>query len=380
MSELLSPFKIRDLSLKNRVVLSPMCQYSARRGYSNDWHFAHLARFGMGGFGTVIFEATAVSPEGRITYGDLGIWEDGQAQSLTRIVDFLHGQGAAAGIQLAHAGRKASSALWWRGSFNETEEEKSQVAFQEWEPVAPSAILHAEGPTGFKMPGELAPEDMEKIREAFVAGAARADEAGFDIVEVHAAHGYLLNQFLSPIGNRRRDAYGESLENRMRFPLSVIASVREVWPERKPLFVRISAEDGIEGGWTLEDSLVFAEELKKLAVDIVVCSSGGFDGARFNIGKNYQVPLARRLRKEAGMGTMAVGLITKAQDAEAIIAGGSADMVALAREALDDPNWPLHARMMLGGAEDPYAEWPVQEGFAIRNKDRSLQIRGFSKS
>ena len=378
MSKLLSPFTLRGTTFKNRVVLSPMCQYSARHGIANDWHFAHLARFAMGGFGTVVLEATAVTPEGRITYGDLGIWEDGQVGPLARIVDFLHSQGAAAGIQLAHAGRKASSAVWWRGSFNETEAEKPAVGFEDWQPVAPSAIRHSDGPFGHKTPRELTVADMDAISAAFVAGAKRADKAGFDVVEVHSAHGYLLNQFLSPIGNQREDAYGGSRENRMRFPLEVVAAVRTVWPDEKPLFVRISAEDGIAGGWALDDSFAFAARLKALGVDVVVCSSGGFDGAQIKMAPLYQVPLARAVRDTVGIATMAVGLITEPTDAEGIVGNGDADMVALAREALDDPNWPLHARMALGGLDDPYAEWPVQEGFAVRNKDRSLKLRGFS--
>lgn len=377
MSKLLSPFSIRDLEFRNRVVFSPMCQYSARHGFANDWHFAHLARFAMGGFGTVILEATAVTPEGRITYGDLGLWDDNQTTGLARIAGFLKSQGAAAGIQLAHAGRKASSALWWRGSFNETEEEKLAVAFEEWQPVAPSPILHAAGPTGHKMPRELTASDMDAIRDAFVAAAKRADKAGFDLIELHAAHGYLLDQFLSPLGNRREDDYGGSRENRMRFPLSVIEAVRAVWPKGKPIFVRISASDCIEGGWTLEDSLVLAGELKALDVDIVTCSSGGFDGARIAFAPLYQVPYARAVRDKASISTMAVGLITRPEEAEAIVTGGDADMVALGRQAIDDPNWPLHARMVLGGLDDPYGEWPVQEGFAVRNKDRALKIRGF---
>jgi 2,4-dienoyl-CoA reductase-like NADH-dependent reductase (Old Yellow Enzyme family) len=378
MSQLLAPLKIRDLTLKNRTVVSPMCQYSARHGVANDWHFAHLARFGMGGFGTVIAEATAVSPQGRISYGDLGLWDDSQIEPLAHIVNFLHTQGAAAGIQLAHAGRKASSAVWWRGSFNETEQERAENAFEEWQPVAPTAELHAPGPVGHKMPRELMTADIDGIRDAFVASAKRAGTAGFDLVEVHIAHGYLLNQFLSPFGNKRSDQFGGSRENRMRFPLSVVAAVRAVWPENKPLFVRISAQDGIDGGWDLDDSAAFAVELKKLNVDMVVCSSGGFAGAQLNIRPGYQVPFARSVRQAADIGTMAVGLITDPQQAEAIITNGDADMVALGREALDNPNWPLHARMALGGAEDPYTEWPIQEGFAVRNKDRSLGIRGFA--
>lgn len=356
-----------------------MCQYSAKGGYANDWHFAHLARFAMGGFGTVMVEATAVSPEGRISYGDLGLWEDGQIDNLARIAAFLKSQGAVAAIQLAHAGRKASSVIWWRGTFNETEAEKPEVGFEEWQPVSPSAILHSTGKSGHKMPRELTLDDMAAIKQAFVDAALRSLKAGFDVIEIHMAHGYLLNQFLSPLANLRTDQYGGSRENRMKFPLAVVEAIRAVWPHDKPLFGRISATDGIDGGWTLDDSVVLARKLRELGMDMLTCSAGGQEGASFNAEPGYMVSYARHVREGSGMPTVAVGLLTEPAQAEAIIAGGDADMVAIAREALDDPNWAHHARMSLGGVEDPYAEWPVQEGFAVRNKDRSLKIRGFSE-
>jgi 2,4-dienoyl-CoA reductase-like NADH-dependent reductase (Old Yellow Enzyme family) len=374
MSQLLSPVSIRSTTLKNRVVVSPMCQYSARHGVAGDWHFAHLARFGIGGFGLAFVEATAVTPEGRITYGDLGLWSQGQVAPLKRVADFLHGQGTAAGIQLAHAGRKAASPIPWRSGFDETEAEKRALAFEDWTPVAPSPLIHSDAP-GYKVPRALERLELAGIRDAFVAAARRADAAGFDVVEVHCAHGYLLNQFLSPVANRREDDYGGSLENRMRLPLEVVEAVRAVWPAEKPLFVRISATDWIDGGWTVEDSVIFARALKRLGVDVVDCSSGGFSGARIAAGPGYQVPLARTVKAEAGVATMAVGLITRPEEAERIVADGSADFVALGREALDDPNWPLHARAVLGGAAEPYAEWPDQAGYAIRNKDKALGVR-----
>lgn len=379
MSHLFSPATFRSLTLKNRIVLSPMCQYSAKGGMANDYHFAHLARFGLGGFGAVIVEATAVTPEGRISYADLGLWSDEHIPPLDRIVSFLRSQGVAAGIQIGHAGRKACSAVWWRGRFDETEDEKPLIGFEDWPTVGPSAIPHALDSTEYKMPHALAPSEMDDIRAAFVAATERAERAGFDLVEVHSAHGYLLHQFLSPIANQREDAFGGSLENRMRFPLSVAKAVRDAWPAEKPMFVRISAQDGIEGGWTAEDSIIYARALKDIGADLIDCSSGGFEGGTFPVGPGYQVSLARGLREGAGLPTMAVGLITTYAEAEAVVRDGAADLVALGRAALDDPNWPLHARLELGGIANPYAEWPRQAGFVVRHKDRALHLRGFAK-
>ncbi len=378
MSILLSPVTFRGLTLKNRVVLSPMCQYSAKGGVANDYHFAHLARFGLGGFGAVMVEATAVTPEGRISYADLGLWSDDHVPPLARIVRFLRDQGAASGIQIGHAGRKASTAVWWRGRFDETEEEKPLVGFEDWPTVGPSAIPHAPDASEYKVPHALTVLEMDDIRAAFVAATQRAERAGFDFVEVHSAHGYLLHQFLSPVANQREDAFGGSLENRMRFPLSVVKAVRDVWPSEKPMFVRISAQDGIEGGWTVDDSIIYASALKDIGADLIDCSSGGFEGGIFSVGPGYQVALARSVRDGAHLPTMAVGLITTPDHAEAIVREGDADLVALGRIALDDPNWPLHARLQLSGAEDPYAEWPRQAGFVVRQKDRALRLRGFA--
>ena len=379
MSFLLSPATFRGLTLKNRIILSPMCQYSAKGGLANDYHFAHLARFGLGGFGAVMVEATAVTPGGRISYADLGLWSDDHIPPLARIVSFLHSQGAAVGIQIGHAGRKASSAVWWRGRFDETEDEKPLVGFEDWPTVGPSAIPHATNSAEYKVPHALAPSEMDDIRAAFVAATERADQAGFDLVEVHSAHGYLLHQFLSPIANQRADAFGGSLANRMRFPLSVAKAVRDAWPAEKPMFVRISAQDGIEGGWTVADSIIYARALKDIGADLIDCSSGGFEGGVFSVGPGYQVPLARAVREGASLPTMAVGLITTPAEAEAVVRDGAADLVALGRAALDDPNWPLHARLELGGTADPYAEWPRQAGFVVRHKDRALHLRGFAK-
>jgi 2,4-dienoyl-CoA reductase-like NADH-dependent reductase (Old Yellow Enzyme family) len=370
MTTLFTPVTYRGLTLKNRVIVAPMCQYSAQHGFANDWHLVHLGRFAMGGFSLVIAEATAVTPEGRITYADLGLWEDAQIAPLRRIVDFLHAHGAAAGIQLAHAGRKASSPLPWRGSFTETEAEKKALAFEAWTPVAPSAERHM---PSYTLPDALDEAGMARIREGWASAAMRAEAAGFDMIELHSAHGYLLNQFLSPVANKRADAYGGSLENRMRFPLSVARAVREAWPASKPLFARISVTDWIEGGVTVEESVIYAKELKAIGYDLIHCSSSGFDGAKIPLAPLYQVPLAEAVRKGAGISTAAVGLITKPLEAEQILASGQADVIALARQALDDPNWPLHAhRDLVGG--DGYGQWPPQAGYAIRNKDRALGI------
>jgi 2,4-dienoyl-CoA reductase-like NADH-dependent reductase (Old Yellow Enzyme family) len=357
MPHLFTPITFRGLTLKNRTVVSPMCQYSARHGYANDWHLVHLGRFALGGFGTVMVEATGVVPEGRITYGCLGLWEDGQIAPLQRIVDFLHGQGAAAAIQLAHAGRKGSTPIPWRGVFNETEAEKMQLGFETWQPVAPSAVAHNDR---HQVPSALDSAGLERVRAGFVSSAQRALSAGFDIVELHGAHGYLLNEFLSPVANRRTDQYGGSRENRMRFPLEVVEAVRRVWPASKPLFMRISAQDWITDGWQIEDSIVFARELAARGVDVIDCSSGGFDGAVLKPAPYYQTPFAAAVKHSAGIATMAIGLIADPAGAEALLARGDADLVALARGALDDPNWAVHASLATGVEGDPYAMWPNQ--------------------
>lgn len=375
MSRLFSPLTLRDLTLRNRTVVAPMCQYTAQHGYANDWHLVHLGRFALGGFGLVIVEATGVVPEGRISYGDLGLWEDGQIAPLKRIVDFLHEHGSAAGIQLAHAGRKASTPIGWRHGFNETEEEKAKFAFESWIPVAPSPEPHNNNPT-FTTPTELDAAGIKHIVDGFVSAAKRAEAAGFDTVEIHAAHGYLINQFLSPLANHRTDQYGGTRENRMRFLLEITEAVRAVWPANKPLLVRISAVDAVAGGWTIEDSVALTGELKARGVDMIDCSSGGFDGYSLKPGPLYQVPFAKAVR-DAGLPSMAVGLISDPHAAEAIIVKDEADLVALARGALEDPNWPLHARHALeGGARDTYDLWPIQARARIRDKDRVLGIRG----
>lgn len=368
MSHLMTPYTLRSVTLRNRLVVSPMCQYSARHGVANDWHFAHLARFAIGGFGAVIVEATGVSPEGRITYGCLGLWDDAQIDPLARIAAFLKSQGAVAGIQIGHAGRKASTPLWWRGKFDETEAEKAEVAFESWQPVAPSALAHMDHPD-YQVPRELTLAEVQALPGQFAAAVQRADKAGFDLVELHGAHGYLLDQFLSPVANHRTDAYGGSLQNRMRLVLEVIEATRAVWPKDKPLALRLSVQDAIDGGWTVQDSLVLAAEAKARGVDLIDCSSGGFAGAAIRPGPGYQVPLARALCDV--IPTMAVGLIPTPQMAEDVIASGAADLVALGRTALDDPNFPLHAARALG--DDPYVHQSRQTGFAVRLRDTALE-------
>lgn len=380
MTALFSPLTVRSMTLRNRLVVSPMCQYSSVSGYANDWHLVHLGRFALGGFGLVIVEATGVVPEGRITYGDVGLWEDGQIAPLKRVVEFLHANGAKAGIQLGHAGRKASTAVPFRPELPPDAAGRAAIGYEEWTPVAPSAIRHSETDPDYKLPTALDRAGMDRIRDGFVAAARRADAAGFDVVELHGAHGYLLDQFLSPLANRRNDEYGGSRDNRMRFPLEVVEAVRAAWPAEKPLFIRISTSDNHPEGWQVEDSIIFARELKTRGIDLVDCSSGGFDGARIALRPLYQVPFARAVRDGADVPTMAIGLIDAADDAEAILADGDADLVALARGALEDPNWPVHARHQLEVGRDSYGLWPKQAAARIRDKDRALHRRAFSEA
>lgn len=372
MSLLFSPITLRNLTLRNRTVIAPMCQYSARHGVANDWHFVHLGRFALGGFGLVILEATGVLPEARISYGDLGLWEESQIGPLRHIVDFLHAEGAAAGIQLAHAGRKASTPIAWRHGFDETEQEKADFAFEAWTPVAPSPIIHSTRQPGYTTPKEMTEADIAATVRAFADAAVRADEAGFDVVEIHGAHGYLINQFLSPLANKRTDRYGGSRENRMRFALEVTEAVRAAWPMGKPLFMRISATDGSPDGWSVDDSIVLARDLTARGIDAIHVSSGGFDGAGVKPGPLYQVPLSAAVR-QSGARTIAVGLINDPHDAEHILKSGEADLVAFARGALEDPNWAIHAHHVLDGAA--YDLWPRQARERIRAKDHVLGLR-----
>jgi 2,4-dienoyl-CoA reductase-like NADH-dependent reductase (Old Yellow Enzyme family) len=348
MSILLSSLKIKDITLKNRIAVSPMCQYSAVDGFANDFHLVHLGSRAIGGSGLIIQEATAVSPEGRITPGDLGLWDDGHIEKLSEIVSFIHGHRALAGIQLAHAGRKASCAKPWDGGLQIRQNEGG------WRTVAPSSLPFN--------PEDDAPQalDLSGIRKVvadFRAGAQRALQVGYKVIEIHAAHGYLLHQFFSPLSNHRTDEYGGSFENRTRILLEVADSIRSVWPERLPLFVRLSATDYVEGGWNIEETVHLASILKEMGVDLIDTSSGGLvPYAKIPFGPGYQVGFAEKIRKEAGILTGAVGFITEVQQAEEILAKGQADLVLLARASLRDPYFALHAAHELG--ED--VEWPVQ--------------------
>lgn len=372
MSKLFSPLTLRDLTLRNRTVVAPMCQYSSVDGFANDWHFVHLGRFALGGFGLVVVEATGVVAEGRISYGDLGLWKDEQIAPLARIVDFLHSQGSAAGIQLAHAGRKASTSVSWRGPEDlATEQQRRAAGYEHWTPVAPSAESHDPNDPDYQVPTALDAAGIKRVIDGFVAAAQRADKAGFDTVEIHAAHGYLLNQFLSPLANHRTDEYGGSLENRMRLVLQVTEAVRAVWPEGKPLMARLSVSDNAPGGWTPQDSVVLARELKARGVDVIDCSSGGFAQGRITSTAAYQVPFSKTVRDGAGVATMAVGLLGDVAAAEAILENGEADFIALARGAMDDPNWAAHAYRILEGS---YDLWPVQTQ-RVAGRDQVLGLR-----
>lgn len=346
---LFEPLTIRDVVLRNRIAVSPMCQYSSTDGYANDWHFVHLGSRAVGGAALVIAEASAVLPEGRISPEDLGIWSDAHIPALSRITDFIHQQGSVAGIQLAHAGRKASTARPWEGTGPVTEAQGG------WElVVAPSAVPFA---PDYPVPVALDEAGIEQVVRAFADGARRAKEAGFRVVEVHAAHGYLLHEFLSPLANQRTDRYGGSFENRTRLLREVVRAVQQEWPERYPLFVRLSVTDWVEGGWDLEQSVELARELKTLGVDLLDCSSGGqLPGVPIPVGPGYQTPFAERIRKSTGILTGAVGSITSATQADHIVRTGQADLVLLARPLLRDPYWPLAAAVELR-APGP---WPEQ--------------------
>jgi len=347
MSKLFSPLTIKNITLKNRIVMSPMCQYSAKDGFANDWHLVHLGSRAAGGSGLIIAEATAVSPEGRITPGDLGLWSDDHIKPLSRIVGFIHLQGYIAGIQLAHAGRKASCAVPWEGGKQLDEKQGG------WQTVAPGEIPFINSD---RIPAPLTIEGIQKVISGFKAAAGRALSAGFKVIEIHSAHGYLLHEFLSPLSNPRIDEYGGPFENRTRLLLQVVDAVKSVWPAENPIFVRISSTDWTEGGWTLEESVRLAYLLKDLGVDLIDCSSGGnVFNATIPVGPGYQVPFSEEVRK-TGILTGAVGFITTASQAESIVQEDKADLVFMARELLRNPYFPLMAARELGGE----VKWPAQ--------------------
>ena len=382
MSALLfEPLALREVRTRNRIVVSPMCQYSAKDGYVGDWHLVHLGKFAQGGAGVVFVEATAVEKRGRITHGDTGIWEDGHVPGLRRISEFLRSQGAIPAIQLAHAGRKASMARPWYGNGPLTQADFDR-GDKPWSIVAPTGQpIDA----NWIAPRAFQEGDFQTVLGAYRNAVRRAIAAGFDIIEVHAAHGYLLHSFLSPISNARADQYGGPLENRMRFPLEVAAEVRKLWPQTKPVFVRVSSIDDIEGGWSIDDTVAFAKKLKALGIDVVDCSSGGIAGSATAATKmllprvpGFQIPFAERVRKEAGVMTMAVGLILTPQQAEETLQAGRADLIAIGREALYDPNWPLHAAGALG-ADPQLEQWPVQYGWWLTRREALLRKLGVRK-
>jgi 2,4-dienoyl-CoA reductase-like NADH-dependent reductase (Old Yellow Enzyme family) len=354
--DLLSPLTIRGVALRSRIVMSPMCQYSSIDGLASDWHLVHLGSRAVGGVALVMVEATAVTAEGRISPADMGIWSDPHVEPLARIARFVRAQGAAAGIQLAHAGRKASCEPPWMGGARIPPDSGG------WPVVGPSPIPFNEGE-----PAPIALEEagIDAVVDAFEAAARRALTAGFNVIEIHAAHGYLLHEFLSPLSNQRTDSYGGSLENRMRLTLRVAERVRRAMPDESPLFVRISATDWVDGGWDVEQSVVLARHLKERGVDLIDVSSGALvPKARIPVGRGYQVPLARRIREGAGVMTGAVGLITEPRQANEIITEGDADLIFIGRELLREPYWAIKAQQELG--QEP--SWPTQYGYAVKRR------------
>lgn len=349
MSHLFSPLAIRGITVRNRIFMSPMCQYScASDGLATTWHLVHYGSRAAGGAGLVMVEATAVSPEGRISPHDCGIWDDEQTRAFVPVTYFIRQQGAVAALQLAHAGRKAATAHPSRGGGPLTAGEGG------WQPVAPSPLPFA---AGYPVPSQLTEAELDQVEADFVAAARRARTAGFEVVEVHMAHGYLLHQFLSPLTNQRSDAYGGSLDNRLRFPLRVARAVRGAWPAELPVFVRISATDWVEGGWDLPQSLELCRQLRQYGIDLIDCSTGGLvPDAVIPAAPGFQTPFAAAIRQQVGIATGAVGMITEAEQAERIIADGQADAVLLGRELLRSPSWPQQAAGLLGSE----AAWPEQ--------------------
>jgi 2,4-dienoyl-CoA reductase-like NADH-dependent reductase (Old Yellow Enzyme family) len=374
MTKLFQPFTLRGITLKNRVMISPMCTYRAGQdGMAHDWHLAHYGRLAMGGAGLVMTESISVVPEGRHCLGDIGIWNDAQIAPLKRIADFIKAQDSVPAIQLQHAGRKASSTRPWDGGARALNEEDLRLRGEKgWTTVAPSPLAYT---PSAPVPRELTLAEIRELVEQYAAAAERALRAGFEVIEVHAAHGYLINEFLSPIANHRTDAYGGDLKNRMRFLFEIIDRVRSIWPQDKPVLVRVSAVDGMDGGWSLDDTVVLARELKKRGVDAIDCSSGGMGGSAVNArvprGPGFQVPFAERVRQEADMPTIAVGLILKPTQAAEIVDHGRADIVAIGREALRDPNWPNAARTQLH-PEGGHAHWQDPVGWWLDRRAQSL--------
>jgi 2,4-dienoyl-CoA reductase-like NADH-dependent reductase (Old Yellow Enzyme family) len=375
MVALFEPYTLRSVTMKNRIVVSPMCTYSAAAdGLATDWHFVHYGRLAMGGAGMVMLEATSIEARGRHCYSDLGIWGDEHVAPLRRIAQFIKAQGSVAALQLQHSGRKASAGRPWHGAKPLGEEDARLRGEHPWQTVGPSPVPYTKGAP---VPLELSLDELDELKAAWVTAAERSLEAGFEVIEIHAAHGYLLNQFLSPLSNYRSDRYGGDLAGRMRWPLEVIKAVRDAWPQDKPLFVRVSSVDGVEeGGWMLDDTVVFARELKALGVDLVDCSSGGIGGAatmnRLARSPGFQVPFAQRVRSEAGIPTIAVGLIMTPELAAHIVDEGSADLIAIGREVLVDPNWPSAARTHLQ-PERGYTDWAGHTAWWLEKRAQILK-------
>ena len=374
--KLFSEFSLRGVTLKNRIAISPMGTYSAENGQLQPFHHAHYANFAMGGAGLVMVEQTSITRRGRVTNGDPGLWEDGQIAGMRSLVSHIKSYGAKAGIQLNHGGRKSSMQRAFRGNGPLTERDLA-MGDEIWTPLAPSALPLGEG---WQTPEAITAGQLDGLRQAFVAAARRAMLAGFDLIEIHMAHGYLLQNFLSPLANQRDDDYGGSLENRMRFPLEVVRGVREVVPQSMPLFARISATDWIEGGWTMDDSIVLAQALKEAGVDLVDCSSGGnlrlgATNSSLGRGPGYQVPFAERILAEVGVATGAVGMIRTPQFAERILQDGRANLIFIARQALFDPFWAHHAAEALG-VNHGFADWPPQYGWWLEKWGKALAANG----
>ena len=373
---LFTPLSLRGVQLRNRVVVAPMSQYRAHDGLANDWHLVHLGRFALGGAGLVFCEATAVQAQGRRTHGDLGIWSDAHIEGLAVVARFLEREGAVAGIQLGHAGRKASERRPWHGETPVDAEDLAQRGESPWPAMGPSAIPYAEG---WPVPAEMTVGDIKDVVQAFRDAAERAHRAGFRAIEVYAAHGFLLHQFYSPIANQRRDAYGGGLEGRCRLANEVAAAIREVWPEEYPLVFRLSLTDWRPDGWQIDDAIHLARRLKEFGVDAIDCSTGGISGRErpqgMTLEHGYQLPLAARVRKGAGIATIGVGLLWDPKLMDRAIQQGDVDLVALARELLENPNWTLRAARELGADED-HQMWHPEFGWWLEKRARALRRLG----
>jgi 2,4-dienoyl-CoA reductase-like NADH-dependent reductase (Old Yellow Enzyme family) len=368
---LFQPLKLRELQLSNRIVISPMCQHAADAGHATPWHMVHLGKFALGGAGLILTESTAVDPRGRIGTADLGLWKDSQIEPLKSVVAFVHSNKGAIGVQLAHAGRKAGSEPLWEGGAA-LSAERLQSDAEPWERLGPSPL--AAGP-GWSPPRALDHQGIKDVVQSFVDATVRADRAGFDVVELHFGHGYLVASFLSPNSNHREDEWGGSLEGRMKLALDIAKRVRAVWPDNKPLFCRLSAVDGSVDGWSLDDSVILARELARLGVDVIDCSSGGLTEETRALpvprGLGFQVPFSERIRHDANVKTQAVGMIVDASQAEDVLVAGQADLIALGREALFDPYWAHHAAAALG-ADPAYQHWPERHGVWLAKRAPGL--------